>query len=82
MLTLIFLAGVLLAVGFAVGVLALLLKLVLLPLKLAFGLAKLAVVCTVGLLLLMLGLPLLLVLGFPLLVLGVFVWGVAKLAFA
>ena len=82
MLTLMTLAGVFLAIGFAVALLVLLGKLILLPFKLAFGLLKVAIALTVGLGLLLLGLPLLLVLALPLLVLGLLAWGMLRLVFA
>ena len=67
MLTLMTLAGVFLAMGFAVALLVLLVKLILLPFKLAFGLSRSRSRLAVGLGLLLLGLPLLLVLALPLL---------------
>jgi hypothetical protein len=82
MLTLMTLAGFFLAIGFAVMLLVLLAKLILLPFKLAFALLKVAIALTVGLGLLLLGLPLLLVLALPLLLLGLLAWGMLRLVFA
>jgi hypothetical protein len=82
MLTLMTLAGAILVTGFAVALLALLSKLVLLPFRLAFGLLKVAIALVIGVELLLLGLPLLLVFALPFLVLGVLAWGVARLVLA
>lgn len=73
----------LLLVGFGVAVvlatLAILLKLVLLPVRLAFGLAKLMSAAAVGIALLIVGLPFALILLFPLILVGVAVWGMVRL---
>jgi hypothetical protein len=79
MLTLMTLAGIFLVMGFAI---VLLLKLVLLPFRLAFGLLRVGIALAVGVALLVLGIPLLLVVALPLLVLGVLVWGMARLVLA
>lgn len=80
MLTIMTLAAVFLAVGFALAVFMVLVKLVLLPFKLALGLFKLAIAVTFGGVLLLLGLPILAVLALPFLILGALAWGVVRLA--
>jgi hypothetical protein len=82
MFTLLTLGAVFVAIIVTVALLGLLVKLVLLPIKLAFGLFKLAILGALGLTLLLLGLPLLAILALPLLVLGALAWGMARLVFA
>lgn len=66
---------------FATGLVLLLalVKLVLLPVRLAFGLAKLAFLGVGALLLVLVGLPVLAVLLLPLAVLAAVAWGAARL---
>ena len=82
MFTLLTLGAVLTAIIVTVALLGLLVKLVLLPIKLALGLLKLAILGAVGLVVLLLGLPLLAFLALPLLLLGALAWGMARLVFA
>ncbi len=63
-----------------VAMLGLLFKLVLLPVRLAVGLVKLAALAVAGLVVLAVGLPFVLVLLLPFAFLGLVGWGVVKLA--
>ena len=82
MLTLLTLGAVFVAIIVTISLLGLLVKLILLPIKLALGLLKLAILGAFGLVLVLLGLPLLAVLALPILVLGALAWGMARLVFA
>ncbi len=76
-----FLALSVAALGIAVVLAAsvVLLKLLLLPVRLAFGVAKIACVLAAGGVLLLLGLPLLLVVIVPFLAMAAVVWGMLRL---
>jgi hypothetical protein len=77
LLTLAMLAAVMAA---GIAFLGVIVKLVLLPVRLAFGLTKVAILGVGTLILLLVGLPFVAVLLFPLVVLGALGWGAMRLA--
>lgn len=79
MLGLLALAAVAALVVTGLVLLLTLVKLVLLPVRLAFGLAKVAFLGVAALLLVLVGLPFLAVLLLPLAVLGAVAWGAMRL---
>ena len=82
MITFLVLLGGLFTLALGVAMLGLLIKLVLLPVRFALLLLKLVVAGAAGVVLLLVGLPLVAALLLPLVLAGLVVWGTARIVFA